>query len=59
VDDDYLYVVMDYISGGEMFDHLIKNRFGSGCGKICTRSGIGVVRADLKPEHLILSSEQE
>lgn len=67
-DDDYFHVVMDYISGGEMFDHLIKNGAYSEAdaarlvrevaSALAFMHGIGVVHADLKPENLMLSSEQ-
>ncbi|KAI2489694.1 protein kinase [Fragilaria crotonensis] len=67
-DEDYFHVVMDYISGGEMFDHLIKNGAYSEAdaarlvrevaSALAFLHGIGVVHADLKPENLMLSSEQ-
>jgi serine/threonine protein kinase len=67
-DDDFFHVVMDYISGGEMFDHLIKNGAYSEAdaarlvrevaSALAFLHGIGVVHADLKPENLMLSSEQ-
>jgi serine/threonine protein kinase len=66
-DEDNFNVVMDYISGGEMFDHLIKNGAYSEsdaarlvrevASALAFLHGIGVVHADLKPENLMLSCE--
>jgi serine/threonine protein kinase len=64
---DHFYLVLDLVSGGEMFDHLINNgayseadaarlvrEVGSALAFI---HGIGCVHFDLKPENLMLSSE--
>jgi serine/threonine protein kinase len=66
-DDDHFHVVMDYIAGSELFDHLIKNGAYSEAdaarlvrdvaSALAFLHGIGVVHADLKPENLLLSSE--
>lgn len=62
---DY-YVVLDYIGGGEMFDHLIQNGAYSEmdaarlvrevASALNFLHGIGVVHADLKPENLLLTT---
>lgn len=64
---DYYYLVLDLVQGGEMFDHLIKDgayseadaarlvrEVGSALNFL---HGIGLVHSDLKPENLMLSSE--
>ena len=65
--DDY-FVILDYIGGGEMFDHLIEN--GAYSERDASRlvrevasalnflHGIGVVHADLKPENLLLTTSR-
>jgi len=67
-DFDYFYLVMDLVSGGEMFDNLIK--YGAYSEADAARlmqevasalaflHGVGVVHADLKPENLLLCSEK-
>jgi serine/threonine protein kinase len=60
---DY-FVILDYIGGGEMFDHLIDNGAYSEmdasrlvrevASSLNFLHGIGVVHADLKPENLLL-----
>jgi serine/threonine protein kinase len=67
-DHDYYYLVMDLVSGGEMFDHLIQ--YGAYSEADAARlmrevasalaflHGVGVVHADLKPENLLLCSKK-
>eukprot|EP00546_Thalassionema_frauenfeldii_P010981 CAMPEP_0178925590 /NCGR_PEP_ID=MMETSP0786-20121207/18002_1 /TAXON_ID=186022 /ORGANISM="Thalassionema frauenfeldii, Strain CCMP 1798" /LENGTH=781 /DNA_ID=CAMNT_0020600499 /DNA_START=68 /DNA_END=2413 /DNA_ORIENTATION=+ len=66
-DEDYYHVVVDFVSGGEMFDHLIKNGAYSEAdaarllrevaSALAFLHGIGVVHSDLKPENIMLSTE--
>lgn len=61
------YIVLDYIGGGEMFDHLIDNGAYSEwdaarlvrevASALNFLHGIGVVHADLKPENILLSTK--
>ena len=67
--EDYsnYYMILDLVSGGEMFEHLINN--GAYAEKDASRliyealsalaflHGVGVVHADLKPENLLLCSK--
>lgn len=65
-DYDHYYLLMDLVSGGEMFDHLIE--FGAYSEADAARlmqevssalaflHGVGIVHADLKPENLLLCS---
>jgi serine/threonine protein kinase len=66
---DHYYLVLDLVSGGEMFDHLCSHgayseadaarlvrEVGSALAFI---HGIGCVHGDLKPENLMLSSENK
>ena len=67
-DHDYYYLVMDLVSGGEMFDHLIE--YGAYSEADAARlmrevasalaflHGVGVAHADLKPENLLLCSKK-
>jgi len=67
-DYDHYYLVMDLVSGGEMFDHLIE--FGAYSEADAARlmrevasalaflHGVGVSHADLKPENLLLCSRR-
>lgn len=67
-DNDHYYLVMDLVSGGEMFDHLI--HYGAYSEADAARlmrevasalaflHGVGVVHADLKPENLLLCSKK-
>ena len=67
-DHDHYYLVMDLVSGGEMFDHLIT--YGAYSEADAARlmrevasalaflHGVGVVHADLKPENLLLCSKK-
>ena len=64
----YYYVVLDYIGGGEMFDHLINNGAYSEwdasrlvrevASALNFLHGIGVVHADLKPENILLTTSR-
>jgi len=68
-DDDDFYLVMDLVSGGEMFDHLIN--YGAYSEADASRliheiasaltflHGVGVVHADLKPENMLLCSKNK
>jgi serine/threonine protein kinase len=63
---DSYYVVLDYIGGGEMFDHMINNgaysEFDASrlvrevASALNFLHGIGVVHADLKPENILLTT---
>jgi len=65
-DNDHYYLVMDLVSGGEMFDHLIQYGAYSeaDAARLMTEvasalaflHGVGVTHADLKPENLLLCS---
>lgn len=64
---DYYYLVLDLVSGGEMFDHLCSHGPYSEAdaarlvrevaSALAFQHGIGLVHGDLKPENLMLSSE--
>ncbi|GAX12791.1 hypothetical protein FisN_15Hh270 [Fistulifera solaris] len=66
-DHSYFYLILDLVSGGEMFEHLI--HFGAYSEADAARliqevasalaflHGVGVVHADLKPENLLLSTK--
>ena len=63
-DAGYLYLIMEYCSGGELFQHIVKNRRlkEEEAAKMYQQliSGIeyihklGIVHRDLKPENLLL-----
>ena len=67
-EQEYYYLILDYIEGGEMFDHLINN--GAYSERDAARlvrevadslsfcHGIGLVHADLKPENILLSTSR-
>jgi len=65
---DYYYLVFDIITGGEMFDHLVKKGPYSEAdaarlvrevaSALAFLHGIGCVHGDLKPENLMLSTEK-
>jgi serine/threonine protein kinase len=68
-DEQHYYLVLDYISGGEMFQHLIRNGAYSEAeaarlvrevaSTLAFLHGIGVVHADLKPENIMLSRQSD
>jgi serine/threonine protein kinase len=65
VDGNFL-IVLDYIAGGEMFDHLVNNGayseadaarlVGDVASALAFLHGLGIVHCDLKPENLMLST---
>jgi tRNA A-37 threonylcarbamoyl transferase component Bud32 len=65
---EYYCLALELVSGGEMFDHLAKNGAYSEAdaarlvrevaSSLAFLHGIGITHADLKPENLMLSSEQ-
>jgi len=65
-DDNYYYLVLDLICGGEIFDHLVNDGVFSednairlmrqAASALFFLHTIGVVHADLKPENLMLCS---
>jgi serine/threonine protein kinase len=67
-DYNHFYLILDLVSGGEMFEHLIN--YGAYSEADAARlmyeiasamaflHGVGVVHADLKPENLLLDSKQ-
>lgn len=68
-DDEHYYLVLDYVTGGELFEHLIRNGAYSEAGAarlvrevastLAFLHGIGVVHADLKPENIMLSQKPD
>lgn len=62
--NDYLYLIMEYCSGGELFQHIVKNRrlkeeescklFAQILSGIDYIHKLGVCHRDLKPENLLL-----
>jgi serine/threonine protein kinase len=66
-DHNYYYLILDLVTGGEMFEHLI--HYGAYSEADAARlmhevasalaflHGVGVVHADLKPENLLLSTK--
>eukprot|EP00978_Attheya_sp_CCMP212_P017225 scaffold45753_cov46-Attheya_sp.AAC.3 len=66
VDDKNYHLILDLVSGGEMFDHLVERGayseadaarlFSEVASAISFMHGIGIVHGDLKPENLMLTS---
>lgn len=66
-DYSHFYLVMDLISGGEMFDHLANDGAYSEAdaarlifeiaSALAFLHGVGIIHADLKPENLMLCSK--
>ena len=64
---DYYYLILDLISGGEMFDHLVKQGAYSEldaarlvrevASALAFLHGIECVHGDMKPENIMLSTE--
>jgi serine/threonine protein kinase len=67
-ENDHYYLVLDLVSGGEMFDHLCAHGAYSEAdaarlvreiaSALSFLHGIGIVHGDMKPENLMLSSEK-
>jgi serine/threonine protein kinase len=67
-ENDHYYLVLDLISGGEMFDHLCAQGAYSEAdaarlvreiaSALAFLHGMGIVHGDMKPENLMLSSEK-
>eukprot|EP01126_Amoeba_proteus_P040490 TRINITY_DN431_c0_g2_i9.p1 TRINITY_DN431_c0_g2~~TRINITY_DN431_c0_g2_i9.p1 ORF type:complete len:293 (+),score=61.87 TRINITY_DN431_c0_g2_i9:800-1678(+) len=65
--EENLYLIMDFVNGGELFHHLSQQkRFTEDRTKFYTAQivagmeylhGLGIIYRDLKPENLLLSSE--
>jgi serine/threonine protein kinase len=67
-DDKNFYLVLDLVTGGEMFDHLVKlgayseadaaRLVREAAMALCFIHGVGLVHGDLKPENLMLSTDR-
>ena len=68
--NDYIFIIMEYLSGGDLEEHLIKTKFKISEEKAANimyqlSSGIqylhnyGVLHRDLKPENIMLSNSSE
>eukprot|EP00760_Papus_ankaliazontas_P018386 PhM_4_TR17473/c1_g1_i1/m.33060/K08794/CAMK1; calcium/calmodulin-dependent protein kinase I len=70
-DDDFVYVVMQYMRGGELFDKIVKdypNGYSEQRASQVVRDilravhylhGVGIIHRDLKPENLLFSDSSE
>ncbi|KAL5267775.1 hypothetical protein ACHWQZ_G004727 [Mnemiopsis leidyi] len=68
-DKNYLYLVMDLVTGGELFDRIVERgsyseKDASECVKqiliaVDYLHGLGIVHRDLKPENLLYQDETE
>ena len=70
-DDKYLYLVMEYIGGGELFEHIYEQKnqvFSEEVAKkyiktlfeaCCHMHSQGIVHRDIKPENIMLSKTGE
>lgn len=68
-DEGHFYLILDLVSGGEMFEHLIEYGAYSEADSarlmqevasaLAFLHGVGVVHADLKPENLLLCSKKK
>ena len=68
-DGKYYYMVLDHVSGGEMFEHLIKlgayseadasRMVKEVADALAFLHGIGITHGDLKPENLMLSTTRK
>lgn len=66
-DHKYYYLILDLVSGGEMFEHLVSHGAYSEAdaarlmheiaSALAFLHGVGVVHCDLKPENLLLSTK--
>ena len=64
---NFYYVILDLVSGGEVFDHLVSNGafsemdasrlFREVASALAYLHGLDVVHGDMKPENLLLSSD--
>lgn len=67
--DDKLYLVMELVHGGELFDRVVsRDSYSEAEAKIVAKQlfnaleylhGIGIVHRDLKPENILLSNEND
>ena len=63
----YFYIVMEFVSGGELFDHLVEHGAYSEreaasllqdvCGALALLHAQGLCHADIKPENMLLTED--